>query len=161
MQVVLAIHKPEHIDPSRFPGRTLDDPLGLLPSIGNRGIKRKARFIKIVQSDLALIFLVLQRFKGTFGFGKGVRVSEAFERFPHPLPSKTGSLCETFQRRNTEALLSFVGSSLYDLFERTGVFFDRVLSEFLFVWGELRWSATARVIMQTLDAMLFPFFDPG
>ncbi len=161
MQVVLAIHKPEHIDPPIFPGRKLDDALGLLPSIGNRGIKRQARFIKIIQSDLALIFLFLQRFKCTFGLGKGVRVSEAFERFSHPLPSKTGSFCSTFQRRNTEALLGFVGSSLSHLFERTGVFFDRVLSEFLFVWGECGWSATARVIMQTLGAMLFPFFDPG
>ena len=51
MQVVLAIHKPEHIDPPIFPGRQLDDALGLLPGIGNRGIKRKARFIKIVESD--------------------------------------------------------------------------------------------------------------
>src|SRR6266568_7540332 len=47
MQVVLAIHKPEHIDPPIFPGRQLDDALGLLPGIGNRGIKRKASFIKI------------------------------------------------------------------------------------------------------------------
>src|SRR6266403_4497558 len=93
MQVVLAIHKPEHIDPPIFPGRQLDDALGLLPSIGKRGIKRKASFIKIIQSDLTLIFLLLQRFKVTFGLGKGVRVSEAFERFSHPLPSKTGSFC--------------------------------------------------------------------
>jgi hypothetical protein len=34
-----------------------------------------------------------------------------------------------------------------------------VLSEFLFVWGELGGSATARVIMQTLGAMAFPFLD--
>ena len=90
MQIVVAIHKPEHIDPPIFPGRQLDDVLGLLPSIGNRGIKRKARFIKILQSDLALVFLLLQRFQFTFGLGKGVRISEAFERFSHPLPSKTG-----------------------------------------------------------------------
>ena len=70
MQVVLAIHKPEHIDPPIFSGRKLDDALGLLPSIGNRGIKRKARFIKIIQSDLALVFLLLQRFKFTFGLGQ-------------------------------------------------------------------------------------------
>ena len=93
LQVVLASHNPEHIDPPRFPGRKLDAPLGLLPRIGHRGFKRKASFIKILQSDLALIFLVLQRFKCTFGLGKGARVSEVFERFPHPLPSKTGSFC--------------------------------------------------------------------
>ena len=161
MQVVLAMHQPEHIDPPIFPGRQLDDALGLLPSRGNRGIKRKARCIKIIQRALALIFLLLQRCTCTFGLGKGVRVAEAFERFSHPLPSKTGSFCETFQRRKTEALLGCVGSSLSHLFERTGVFFDRVLRQLLFVWGELGWSATARVIMQTLGAMLFPFFDPG
>src|SRR5262250_840704 len=69
MQVVLAINKPEYIDPPRFPGRQLDDALRLLPSIGNRRIKRKARFIKIIESDLALVFLVLQPFKCPFGLG--------------------------------------------------------------------------------------------
>src|SRR5437879_11787115 len=62
---------------------------------------------------------------------------------------------------NQEALLGFVGEALYHLSERTGIFFNRVLSELLFVWGEFGWSATARLIMQTLGAMLFPFFDPG
>ena len=38
---------------------------------------------------------------------------------------------------------------------------DILLSECLFVWGECAWSATARLIMQTLGAMLFPFLDPG
>ena len=161
MQVVLAMHQPEHLDPPLFPGRQLDDALGLLPSRGNRGIKRTASFSKILQRALALIFLLLQRCQCTFGLGKGVRVSEAFERFSHPLPSKTGSFCETFQRRKTEALLGCVGSSLSHLFERTGVFFARVLRECLCVWGAVGWSATARVIMQTLGAMLFPFFDPG
>ena len=161
MQVVLAMHQPEHLDPPLLPGRQLDDALGLLPSRGNRGIKRQARFSKILQRALALIFLLLQRCTCTFGLGKGVRVAEAFERFSHPLPSKTGSFCETFQRRKTEALLGCVGSSLSHLFERTGIFFDRVLREFLCVWGACGWSATARVIMQTLGAMLVPFFDPG
>ena len=36
-----------------------------------------------------------------------------------------------------------------------------LLGEFLFVWGEFAWSATARLIMQTLGAMMFPFLDPG
>ena len=161
MQVVLAMHQPEHIDPPLLPGRQLDDALGLLPSRGNRGIKRQARFSKIIQRALALIFLLLQRCTCTFGLGKGVRVSEAFERFSHPLPSKTGSFCETFQRRQTEALLGCVGSSLSHLFERTGIVFARVPRECLCVWGACGWSATARVILQTLGAMLFPFFDPG
>ena len=78
MQVVLAMHKPEPIDPPRFPGRQFDDALGLLPRLGNRGIKRKARFIKIIQRNLALVFLVLQRFPFPFGLGKGVRVAETF-----------------------------------------------------------------------------------
>jgi hypothetical protein len=109
MQIVVAIHKPEHIDPSRFSGRELDDALGLLPSIGNRGIKRKAGFVKIIEIDFALVFLVLQRFKGTFRLSKGNRVSEAFERFSHPLPSKTRLFGQTFQRRQTKALVSFGG----------------------------------------------------
>jgi hypothetical protein len=33
LQVILTIHKPEHIDPPIFPGRQLDDALGLLPGI--------------------------------------------------------------------------------------------------------------------------------
>src|SRR5712691_9895434 len=161
MQVVLAIHKPEHIDPPIFPGRKLDDALGLLPRIGNRGIKRKARFIKIIQSDLALVFLFLQRFKFTFGLGKGVWVSEAFERFSHPLPSKTGLFGQAFQRRQTEALVGFVGEALPDPFERMGLFFDILQRDVPFLRAECARSAAARFIMQTLGAMLFPVLDPS
>jgi hypothetical protein len=81
MGIVLAMHQPEHIDPPLLPGRKLDDALGLLPGIGHRGITRKAGFIKILQSDLALLFLFLQRFQCTFGLGKGLRISERCERF--------------------------------------------------------------------------------
>src|SRR5262245_42543265 len=54
---------PQHIDPPIFHGRQLDDALWLLPGIGNRGIKRKARFIKVIEINLALVFLGLQGFK--------------------------------------------------------------------------------------------------
>ena len=160
MQVVLAIHKPEHIDPPIFPGRQLDDALGLLPGIGNRGIKRKASFIKIVESDLPLILLCLQGGQFTLTAGKGLRITETLSRLSHPFPSKTCLFGQTFERRETEALLGFVGEALHHPFERTGLFFDILLGEFLFVWGEFGWSATARLIMQTLDAMVFPFLDP-
>jgi hypothetical protein len=70
-------------------------------------------------------------------------------------------LGQTFQRRNTEALLDCVSEALSHLCERTGVCFERVLRAFLCVWGELGWSATARVILQTLSAIAFPFLDPG
>src|SRR5260370_22992077 len=161
MQVVLAIHKPEHIDPPIFPGRQLDDALGLLPGIGNRRIKRKARFIKIIESDLALILLCLQGGQFTLTTGKGVRITETLERLSHPFPSKTGLFGQTFERRETEALLGFVGEALHHPFERTGLFFPTLLGECPFVWGECAWSAPARLIMQTLGAMMFPFLDPG
>ena len=76
MQVVLAIHKPEHIDPPIFPGRQLDDALGLLPGIGNRGIKRKARFIKIIEINLPLVLVFLQGGKCPLTSGKGSRIAE-------------------------------------------------------------------------------------
>ena len=76
MQVVLAIHTPEHIDPPIFPGRQLDDALGLLPGRGNRGIKRTARCIKIVESDLPLILLGLQGGQCPLTAGKGLRITE-------------------------------------------------------------------------------------
>jgi len=109
MHVVLAMHKPEHIDPPIFPGRQLDDALGLLPSIGNRGIKRTARFIKIRESDLALILLSLQGGPFTLTAGKGLRITETLSRLSHPLPSKTCLFGQTFERRETEALLGCVG----------------------------------------------------
>jgi hypothetical protein len=59
MQIVLAIHKPSPIDAARTESGQLDDTLGLLPSVGNGGIKRKARFVKIIQIDVALGFLFL------------------------------------------------------------------------------------------------------
>src|SRR5215831_2670806 len=145
MQVVLAIHKPEHIEPPIFPGRQLDDALRLLPSIGNRRIKRKARFIKIIESDLALVLLFLQYFKFPFGLGKGVRVSEAFERFSHPLPSKTGLFGQAFERRQTEAFVGFVGEALPDPFERMGLFFEILQGDIPFLRAEGARSAAARL----------------
>ena len=78
MQIIVAIHQPQHIDPPIFHGRQLDDAFWLLPGIGNRGIKREARFIEVIESDLALVFLLLQGFKFTFAFGKCFRISETF-----------------------------------------------------------------------------------
>src|SRR6266511_1626711 len=59
MQIILAIHKPQDIDPTIAPGRQFDDALGLLPGVGNRGIKRKAGFIKIIEVNLSFVFLFL------------------------------------------------------------------------------------------------------
>jgi len=78
MQIIVSIHKPQHIDPTIAPGRQLDDALWLLPGIGNRGIQRKARCIKVIEIDLALVCLFLQGFKFTCTFGKCFRISETF-----------------------------------------------------------------------------------
>ena len=59
MQIILAIHKPQDIDATIAPGRQFDDALGLLPGVGNRGIKRKAGFIKIIEVNLSFVFLFL------------------------------------------------------------------------------------------------------
>ena len=59
MQIIVAIHKPSHIDPPIAPGRQLDDALWLLPGVGNRGIKRKAGFIKVIEIDLPLVLVCL------------------------------------------------------------------------------------------------------
>jgi hypothetical protein len=161
MQVVLAIHTPEHIEPPILLGRKLDDALGLLPRIGHRGIKCKARCIKILQSDLPLVFWCLQRFQCMFGLGKGVRVSEAFERFSHPLPSKAGLFGQAFQRRQTEAFVGFVGAAFPYPCERMRLFFDILQGDVPFLRAECARSAAARFILQTLGAMLFPVLDPG
>ena len=76
MQIILAIHKPQDIDPTRAPGRQFDDALGLLPGVGNRGIKRKAGFIKIIEVNLSFVFLFLSRFKLTLTFGKSDGISQ-------------------------------------------------------------------------------------
>ena len=109
MQIIVAIHKPSHIHPTIAHGRQLDDALRLLPGIGNRGIKRKARFIKIRESDLALVLLLLQGSKFTLTSGKGIRIAETLSRLSHPFPSKTRLFGQTFARRETEALLGCVG----------------------------------------------------
>jgi hypothetical protein len=161
MQIIVAIHKPQHVDPTISHGRQLDDALRLLPGIGNRGGKRKAGFIKILEIDLALGLLVLQGCQGMLTLGKGVWISETLERLSHPFPSKPCLFGQTFACRETEALLGFVGSSLSHPFERTGRCFDILVGEFLFVWAEFAWSATARLLIQTLGAMMFPSLAPG
>ena len=59
MQIILAIHQPPDIDPTIAPGRQFDDALGLLPGVGNRGSKRKAGFINIIEVNLSFVFLFL------------------------------------------------------------------------------------------------------
>ena len=109
MHIIVAIHKSSYMNPSIFPRREFNDFTRFLPRIRDGRIQGKARFITIVQIDLAVGFLFLQRFQGTLPAVKGFRVSQRFSRLSHPLPSKTGSFGETFQRRNTEALLGFIG----------------------------------------------------
>src|SRR5712691_2815975 len=109
------------------PGRQLDDALWLLPGIGNRGIKRKARFITIIESDLPLVLLVLQGGQFTLTAGKGLRIPETLSRLSHPFPSKTCLFGQTFARRDTEALLGLVGEALHHPFERTGLFVDMLI----------------------------------
>src|SRR6266851_5734702 len=139
----------------------LDDALWLLPGVGNRGIKRKAGFIKVIESDLPLILLCLQGGQCTLTACKGLRIAETLSRLAHPFPSKTCLFGQTFERRETEALLGFVGEAFPHPFERTRLFFDILLDDLLFVGGEFARSATARLIMQTLGAMALPFCDPG
>ncbi len=98
MQLIVAMHKPSHIDPTRAPGRQLDDALWLLPGIGNRGIKRKARCITIIEIDLPLVLLVLQGGQFTLTAGKGLRIPETLSRLSHPFPSKTCLFGQTFER---------------------------------------------------------------
>jgi hypothetical protein len=161
MQLIGAIHKPSHIDPTIAYGRQLNDALGLLPGIRNGGLKRKAGFIKIIECELALVLLFLQGGKFTLTVGTCVWIAELLSRLSHPLPSKTCLFGQTFARRETEALLGCVGSTLSHPLERTGLFFDRLLRNRLFVWGECAGSATARLIRQTLDALLCPLLAPG
>jgi hypothetical protein len=78
MEIVLAIHKPSHIEPSRAESRELDDTIGLLPSIGKSGIKRKASCIKIRQSEGALVFWLLEGFQLALATGKGVGIAPLF-----------------------------------------------------------------------------------
>ena len=59
MHIMVAIHTPSPIDPPLAPGRQLDDALGLLPGVGKRGIKRKASFIKVIESDRPLVLVCL------------------------------------------------------------------------------------------------------
>ena len=54
-----------------------------------------------------------------------------------------------------------MGYALHDAFERPRLFFDILLGDGLFVWGEFGWSAAPRLIMQTLSAMVFPLLEPG
>jgi hypothetical protein len=78
LPIIVAMHQPPHIDPPLLPGRQLDDALWLLPGIGHRGIKRKARFITVIAIQLALVCLGLQGCKCTLTFGKCFRISETF-----------------------------------------------------------------------------------
>lgn len=159
--VVRAMHTPEHLEPPRCPGRKLDDALGLWPGLGQRGSKRKASFIKIIQRDLAVGFWVLQRFEFPLGLGKGVRVAEAVARFSHPLPSTTGLFGPAFQRRQPEALGGGVGEALPAPLERLGFFWELGPGEVPVFRAEGARSAATRFSMHTLGAMLFPVLEPG
>jgi hypothetical protein len=48
-----------------------------------------------------------------------------------------------------------------NLFQTTWLFFDRLLCKFFFFLGELGWSATTGLIIETCNPRLFPFLDPG
>ena len=161
MHIIVAIEKPSHIDPPIAPGGQLDDALRLLPGIGHRGIQRKAGCSKIRESELPLILVLLQGGQCTLTAGTGLRIPETLSRRSHPFPSKTCLCGQSCARRETEALLGVAGETLHHPCERTGFFFALWLGECLFVWGECAWSATARVIMHTLGAMMFPGRDPG
>src|SRR6266446_4143766 len=118
--------------PYTRPSCQLDDALGFLPCIGNCWVKRKASFIKIIERDLALVLLFLQGDQFSLTAGKGLRIAETLSRLAHPFPSKTCLFGQPFERRETEALLGFVGEAFPHPFERTRLFFDIVLDECLF-----------------------------
>jgi len=104
--------------------------------------------------------MFLSGFQFTLTLSKGLRISETFSGLSHTLPSKTGSFRKTLQGRNTEALCRFLGDSIHHLFERTGLFLHIRDGELLFFWRQLRWSATAGLIMQTAFTLMCPFLDP-
>jgi hypothetical protein len=75
---MVSIHPPQHLDPPLLHGRQLDDALWLLPGIGKRGIKRQARVIKVLESALALVCLLLQGVKCPLTLGTCGRISATF-----------------------------------------------------------------------------------
>ncbi len=78
MHIIVAIHKSSYMNPSIFHRREFNDFTRFLPRRGDGRIQGKSRFITIVQSDLAVGFLFLQRFQCTFTAVKGFRVSQRF-----------------------------------------------------------------------------------
>ena len=107
-----------------------------------------------------MVLLFLSCFKFPVTPGKGDRVSETFSRLSHTLPSKPGSLGETFEGSNTEALCRFLGEPLPNLCERTGFFLPRLDGELLFFRRQLGGSAAAGFIMETRRPIVFPCPDP-
>ena len=158
---VLALPNPEPLAPLRLPGRQCDDALGLLPRLGTRGSKPKARGIPIIQSEWALVCLGRQRFQGTGGLGTGVRGAAALPRLAHALPSTPGLCGQALQRRQTAALVGGVGEARQDLCERLGGFLEIWQSEVPFLRAAWARSTPARLIRHTLGAMLFPGLEPG
>jgi hypothetical protein len=132
-----------------------------LPSVGNSGIKRKARFIKIIQIDVALVFVFLSGFQLLLALGKGIGIAQLLSRLPHPLPSKTRLFGSTFQRGDADGLLGLLGDVVHYHFERTRLVLERLPGEGLL--GRRKWarSATARLIMQAFRSVLFPCADPS
>jgi hypothetical protein len=160
MHIILAMHTPSDMYPSLLHGRQLYHGARLLPGIRDRGIKGQSGFIKIIESDFSLVFLFLSGFKFPLTPGTCCRVSETFSRLSHTLPSKPGSLGETFEGRNTEALCRFLGEPLPNLCERTGFFLTRLDGELLFFRRQLWGSAAAGFIMETRRPIVCPCPDP-
>jgi len=126
------------------------------------GSSAKPEFIKVIEIDLPLVLCFCKAGQGHVDIGQRPPDRGDSSTTFLPVSIEDGLFGQTLSVRDTQALLGFCGPRRSTTpLRRTGLFFDILLGEFLFVWRKFAWSATARLIMQTLDAMVFPFLDPG
>jgi hypothetical protein len=135
--------------------------MGLLPSIGKSGSKRKASFIQIIQIEVALVCLLLEGFQLALATGKGVGIAPLFYRLSSPFPSKTRLFGSTFQGRDVEGLLGLLGKAIDHSFQGTRLVLEIWPGECLLGRRELARAAATRLIMQAFRSGLFPFVDPS
>ena len=132
----------------------------LLPSVRESRRKRASGCVKSIPRQLPGIFLVLSGLEGPLTLGQGEGISQALAGVPHPLPSKTCLVCQTFSGGNAATLRWVWCAALDNLFQGTWCFGARWFGA-LFCRRMQRGGASApRWIMPTRMAMFCPWLAP-
>lgn len=154
--IIVLVHEREHVESPAFRGGNFDMFADRLPGVGDAGSQVETRLVEVAHIDFPAFRELFQTCDFLLGFAEFPFVPFTFKRFsdsfPHPL-----FFYDPFHRRSTDLLTPLIFQDRNDLLHGTGFLVHHLENEFLIIRCQGTGFSGAGIVVQSRDAIFFPF----